>query len=495
MKSINLPLFWKFAFTIVLVVLVFGTVNLFILWKSVYQSFEKEIDKRCIVLSSILSEKALNPIVYDDVVSLYNVLGEMEHSDASIAYLFILDKDGHVIAKTIDSDIPHMLLSANSIKDGSYHIEVLNIKNYKYQTVRDIAYPILKGDVGTVRLGLVEDTIRDEIKEATWSLLQMILLFLAIGLLGAFGFSYLITSPIKTISQQAQLVNFNSINSNIDVIHQPRYKKLFSLYFSDELDLLVSKFSEMLLRLKDNYSELQKTRDSFVQAEKMAAIGTLAAGIGHEINNPISGIKNCVLRIAKKPENLEQTKKYIILIQDAADKIEDVTRHLLDFSRKEETIFALINPTVILENSISLIAFKAKKAEVIIQKDFQKGLAIMGSANHLEQVILNLLLNSIDAITERKAQDSELDGILIVRSFKKKDTICIEVEDNGAGIPDELKNKLYDPFFTSKKAGQGTGLGLYVSFNIIKEHQGKMYFESEAGKGTKFIIELKDTIE
>lgn len=495
MKSINLPLFWKFAFTIIIVVIVFGMINLFILWKSVYQSFEKEIDKRCVVLSSIVSEKALAPIVYDDVVSLYNVLDEMEHSDESIAYLFIMDKDGNVVAKTIDSEIPPMLLSANTIQSGSYSIKVLNIKNYRYQNIRDIAYPILKGDVGVVRLGIVEDTIRDEIKQATWSLLQMILLFLAIGLLGAFGFSYLITSPIKTISQQAQKVNLDSISSDIDAIRQPRFKKLFTLYFPDELDLLASKFSEMLLRLKDNYAELQKTRDSFVQTEKMAAIGTLAAGIGHEINNPISGIKNCALRIAKKPENLEQTKKYIILIQDATDKIEDVTRHLLDFSRKQETIFALVNPTVILENSISLIAFKAQKAEVLIQKNFQKGLAIMGSANHLEQVVLNLLLNSLDAIAEQKNNDPELTGVINVNLRKRHEKILMEVQDNGSGIPEALSNKLYDPFFTSKEAGKGTGLGLYVSFNIIKEHQGKIYFESEAGKGTKFIIELKDAIE
>jgi len=275
MKSINLPLFWKFAFTIITLVFIFGTINMYILWKSVYQSFEKEIDKRCVVLSDIISQKALTPIVYDDVVSLYNILDEMQRSDNSIAYIFLIDANNHILAKTFDTEVPASLMEANTIKSQQHNIEVLNIKHYQYNTIRDIAYPILNGDIGIVRLGLVEDTIRSEIMEATKSLTLMILLFLAIGLLGAFAFSYLITSPIKIISQQAQLVKLDSINTGIQEVKYPRYKRLFHLYFHDELDILVSKFRDMLIRLNQNYSELQKTRDSFVQAEKMAAIGTL----------------------------------------------------------------------------------------------------------------------------------------------------------------------------------------------------------------------------
>lgn len=492
MKIINLPLFWKFAFTIIFLVLIFGAVNVYILWKSVYQAFEKEIDKRCIVLSSIISEKALTPIVYDDVVSLFSILDEIKLSDTSIAYIFLTDSRGNILAKTFETKVPSALLKANSVQSGRYNIKVLNIRNYKYSTIRDIAFPILNGDIGVVRLGLAEDTIRNQIKEATKSLLFMILLFLAVGLIGAFVFSYLITSPIKIISRQAQLFNFDNIYNDVPKINYPNYKKFLNLYFHDELDILVAKFSEMLIRLNYNYSELQKTRDSFVQAEKMAAIGTLAAGIGHEINNPISGIKNCAIRIAKKPENIEQTIKYVQLIQDATDKIEDVTRHLLDFSRKQEINYLDINPANFLDDSISLITFKAQKAQVAIHRNFQKGLTIKGSQNHLEQVIINLLLNSLDAIAEKKIEVPEFQGEITITLRNNKSTVFIQIQDNGAGIPDEVKRKLFDPFYTTKAAGKGTGLGLYVSFNIIKEHQAKIYFTSKAGEGTLFTIEFME---
>ena len=264
MKFVNLPLFWKFAITITGLVFVFGMINMFILWKSVYRSFEKEIDKRSVVLSTIISEKAVDPIVYEDVVSLYDIVNDMVRSDSSIAYIFITDEKGKVIAKTFETNVPPSLLTVNRLNHGKYNIELLNAKNYRYRTIRDIAFPILGGRIGTVRLGLIEDSIRSEIKKATNSLLLMILLFLSIGLAGAFGFSYLITSPIHSIGEQAQNVNLESLDTGIKVPEYPRYKKLFHIYFSDELDLLVAKFNEMLIRLKRNYAELRKTRNSFV---------------------------------------------------------------------------------------------------------------------------------------------------------------------------------------------------------------------------------------
>ncbi len=493
MKSVNLPLFWKFAITMFVLVFIFGMINMFILWKSVYRSFENEIDKRSVVLSTIISEKAVDPIVYEDVVSLYNILNDMVRSDSSIAYIFITDQKGKVVAKTFDTDVPPSLLTANEIHDGKYNIELLDAKNYKFHTIRDIAFPILGGHIGTVRMGLIEDSIRTEIKSATNSLLTMILLFLVIGLIGAFGFSYLITSPIHYISNQAQRVNFDTLNLDIKETKYPRYKRLLNFYFSDELDLLVAKFKEMLFRLKHNYTELQKTRNSFVQAEKMAAIGTLAAGIGHEINNPISGIKNCLIRISKQPDNLEQTANYIRLIQDATDKIENVTQHLLDFSRKQESVFTIIDVSETLNNSISLISYKAEKAHIKLMHNFSNRINVVGSQNHLEQVFLNMLLNSIDAINEVKERNPEYQGVIKILLEKNHGKVLINIEDNGVGISNENQRKIFDPFYTSKEAGKGTGLGLYVSFNIIKEHNGEIYFKSEPGKGTVFSIELKET--
>ncbi len=493
MKTIKLPLFWKFAITIVLLVIVFGVINMFILWESVYKSFEKEIQKRSLVLSKIIAEKAINPIVYEDDVNLYKILGNMMRSDTSIAYIFLTNERGEVIAKTFDFNIPISLRKANNIVDGKYNIEQLKADNYKYGNIVDIAYPIMEGHVGVVRLGLVEDSITNELKEARDNLLFMILLFLIIGLIGAFGFSYLITSPIKYISNQAQQVNLDTLNGEIKDPQTPRYKRIFNIYFSDELDILSSKFQKMLIRLRSNYKELQETRNSFIQAEKMAAIGTLAAGIGHEINNPISGIKNCLIRISKQPQNIEQTINYVKLIQDATERVENVTQHLLDFSRKQDHIFNTVNLSETLNDAISLVNYKITKSKITINKAYKDNLFIYGNNYHLEQVFLNLLLNSIDAIKEMYIKDPHYNGIISISTKKEKEKILIQFEDNGVGINAKNKRKLFDPFYTTKEAGKGTGLGLYVSFNIIKEHNGTIYYEGDKiNKRTIFTIELDE---
>ncbi|HEB62286.1 MAG TPA: HAMP domain-containing histidine kinase [Bacteroidetes bacterium] len=489
-RNINFPLFWKFSSIAVFVVLIFGTINIYLLWSSVYRSFEKEIDKRCIVLSSIIAEKVVSPIVYENIVSIYSELEEAQKSDKSIAYIFILDKFGNIIARTTDIKIPPQLISANSIGLGSYQIKIIEAKNFSKKIIRDIAYPILNGQLGSVRLGIVEEDIRTELNESTKKLLLMILLFLIIGLAGALFFSFLITSPIKAISKKAHNVNLDTITKENLKIERPRYKKILNFYFKDELDLLVSKFNMMLARLKRNVEELKRNRDSFIQTEKLASIGTLTSGIGHEINNPLSGIQNGVNRLIRNPDDIEQNKKYLDLIKEATDKIEIIVQQLLNFSRKQDVLFERINPVTILENSIKLVSYKLNKYNIIVKQSLCCVQYLNASTNHLEQVFLNLFLNSIDAINEKRKMNPDFQGKISIRLECKEGKSIIHINDNGIGIKDEIQNSIFDPFFTTKEVGKGTGLGLYVSYDIIKEHGGKLSFNSTYGTGTEFIIIL-----
>lgn len=364
-KIIRLPLFWKFAIISTIIVVLFGSINMYMLWNSVYKSFEKEIDKRCKVLAKIVSEKALTPMVYDDILSLHNVLDDIKQSDPSISYIFILNNTYDLVAHTYNLNIPKSLLSANSLKSNDYNIKVIETSNYKYPIIRDIAYPILNGEIGTVRLGIVEEHIQQEINEATQNLLVMIAAFFLFGLLGAWFFSYMITSPIKQISKKAQIVVLSSFDSEDYDIHHRKTGWLFNIQMKDELDVLTTKFSEMITRLKTSYIELKETQGALIQAEKLASLGTLSSGVAHEINNPISGIKNCVNRISKNPENIQQNTKYIILIKEAATKIENVVKHLLNFSRKQDILLEKTDLNSVIDNSIVLTSHKIQKNRVI----------------------------------------------------------------------------------------------------------------------------------
>lgn len=490
-KRIRLPLFWKFAIVSTFVVIIFGLINIYLLWTSVYTSFEKEIDKRCKVLAGIVAEKVLTPMVYDNTLSLYNVLNEIKQSDPSIAYIFLLNSQNKLIAQTYDINIPTSLLKVNQLNSEEYNIQVINTDNYKYPIIRDIAFPILKGSVGTVRLGIVEEHIQQELTDATWNMILMIIIFFIFGLGGALFFSYIITSPIKKISRKAQIIDLNKIGLDEDYTKTNRFfKHFFSLQINDELDELETKFSEMLARLKNSYHELKEMQSTLVQTERLASLGTLSAGVAHEINNPISGIKNCTNRMAKDPSNIEQNTKYILLIQEATSRIENVVQHLLNFSRKQDILLQKTKLNTVIENAIKLTDHKLSDRQITVKCQCQKDYFVNASANHLEQIFVNLILNSYDAILDRKEKDLQLKGEIEITINPIADKVYIHFKDNGIGIPKSSQDKIFDPFFTLKKVGKGTGLGLSVSFNLIKEHHGTISFSSTVGDGTEFIIEL-----
>lgn len=490
-KIIRLPLFWKFAIVSTFVVVIFGLINIYLLWTSVYNSFEKEIDKRCKVLAGIVAEKALAPLVYEDALSLYNILDEVKQSDPSIAYIFLLNNQNKLVAQTYDINIPPGLLNVNRLNSENYNIQVINTENYKYPVIRDIAYPILNGNVGTVRLGIVEEHIQQEITQATWNLILMMIIFFSIGLAGALFFSYIITSPIKNISRQAQIFDLDKTSLEGDYTTANRkFKRFFNLQINDELDVLETKFSEMLVRLKHSYQELKETQDALIQAEKLTSLGTLSAGVAHEINNPISGIKNCTKRITKDPTNIEQNIKYILLIQEATTRIENVVQHLLNFSRKQDILLQKTKLNTVIENAIKLTNHKLSDRQITVKCQCQRDYFVNASANHLEQIFVNLILNSYDAILDRKEKDLQLKGVIEITINPIDDKVYIHFKDNGIGIPKSSQDKIFDPFFTLKKVGKGTGLGLSVSFNLIKEHHGTISFSSTVGDGTEFIIEL-----
>ena len=481
------PLFWKFTLILIITVLIFALANIVLLWTTVYKSFEKEINKRSIVLAKIVAEKAITPLVYEDNLSLYRILDEVKQTDPSIAYIFILNSFDQVVAKTYDVNITNDLIQANSLKKKDLNIEVIRALNYKYKVVRDISFPILNGEVGIVRIGIVEEQIQHDLWQITNYLIIMISIFLIVGVLGALFFSYIITSPIKKISNTAHSLNLNEIEKEDHELLLS--KKWFQLPFNDELDVLVEKFSDMIGRLKKNHKELKDTQNALIQAEKLASLGTLAAGVAHEINNPISGIKNCVKRIEKYPENTMRNTEYLELIKEASNKIENVVHLLLNFSRKESIAFTVLNIEEVIENAISLTKHKVKYRQVEFVSNV-KNFKILGSLSHLDQVFVTLILNSLDSIEEKKLTKSNFIGKIEISSEILSEVGIIKVKDNGNGIPIAIQKNIFDPFFTSKPVGKGTGLGLSISYNLINEHDGKISFTSKEAVGTEFIIEL-----
>jgi two-component system NtrC family sensor kinase len=251
----------------------------------------------------------------------------------------------------------------------------------------------------------------------------------------------------------------------------------------DEVGELAGAFNRMMDELEDT-RELERARQAqLAHTEKMAAMGTLAAGVAHEVNNPLAGILTCIETIRDNPEDSDLRARYLELVEQGIKRISHTVENLLDFSRPREM---RLEPTSInhnLQHVAELVEYNLRKnhVEVRLELDGHEPVVL---ADHfqMEQLFLNLVLNAAQAM--RKG------GTLTLRTRRRGGNIVAEVIDTGEGIPADVRDRIFDPFFTTRGVGQGTGLGLAVSYSIVSAHGGAIEVESTVGVGSTFRVVL-----
>ena len=248
---------------------------------------------------------------------------------------------------------------------------------------------------------------------------------------------------------------------------------------------LVSKSGERIGRLLlfDDVTQRERMEEQMTQTEKLTSLGLLAAGVAHEVNTPLAVISNYIQMLAKQMPEGDPKQAIIEKIVKQTFRASEIVNNLLNFSRTGAGEASDVDVNRVVEETLSLVAHPLKTSQIQIVKQLGDPLpAVRGSANKLQQVFLNLFLNARDAMPGG--------GMLEVRTAAHNGSVEIEVADTGAGIPREHIHRIFDPFFTTKGVGRGTGLGLSVSYGIIKEHSGKIDVRSTPGKGTSFHVEF-----
>jgi two-component system NtrC family sensor kinase len=236
---------------------------------------------------------------------------------------------------------------------------------------------------------------------------------------------------------------------------------------------------------------ISELNDQLIQSDKMAALGKMATGIAHEINNPLAiiGEKAGWMRDLLVEEEFRESENFKEYVQ-SVDKIEEhverarkITHNMLGFARRMEHRLDDVDINHVLHQTLELLQSHAQTNNIEIRKDFQSGLPIIASdQSQLQQVFLNLINNAIDAV--------EKDGWIEIKTRKKDSQIIVAIKDNGPGIAEEHLKKVFDPFFTTKETGKGTGLGLSVSYNIIEKLGGTIKAESKPSEGAVFSIKI-----
>jgi signal transduction histidine kinase len=305
-----------------------------------------------------------------------------------------------------------------------------------------------------------------------------------------YGLSQSIAKPILRLRSVTQAVTSGDLEQSVDIQR------------SDEIGELAEAFDVMTLRLRERTQEaarlyaeavqrnkelaetnerLRSAQQQLIQSEKLAAIGQLTAGIVHDVKNPIAVIKGVAEFMLTEDELSEDKKQEIALIRESALKANNIISDLLKFSRQSRPEMGLHDMRETVEASLRLTAFPIRKAHVQVFKDLpEEAVPMIYDDQQIEQVLVNLINNAVQAMPNG--------GTLRVNMTKTDGVAAIAVEDTGTGIPPENITRIFDPFFTTKPEGEGTGLGLSVSYGIISNHNGRIEVESKVGEGTTFTI-------
>ena len=237
--------------------------------------------------------------------------------------------------------------------------------------------------------------------------------------------------------------------------------------------------------LRDQMNELTQTQQQLIQAAKLAAVGELAAGVAHEINNPLMIILgNCELALLDVPAESRAVKR-LKIIEAEATRAGKITRDLLNFARRREPRREPVAVEAVIERAVELLGTKLARGRVQVHTVLHPGMPpILGDADQLTQVLLNLGANAVDAMPDG--------GELVFQTELRpeSDAVVIKVIDSGVGMTAEHALRIFEPFYTTKPEGQGTGLGMSVSLGIVKNHGGLIEVSSEAGRGTTMTVEL-----
>ena len=294
---------------------------------------------------------------------------------------------------------------------------------------------------------------------------------------------------------QSDSVVFSQLASQLSIAveNAKAYKMISELNES-----LEKKVKERTLDLEQTLLELKSAQAQIIRSGKLAGVGTLAAGIAHEINNALNGALNCsfvldrdLRAVIKKEANFDDVKNdvsnYLDTIRKEMNRTRTIVENLMRFSRKNSEGFKPDNIHDGINSTIQMLTNELRVRNIQIECDFCKTDLVYCNLSELNQVFFNIILNSLQAI--------EQNGKIKIKTWEDGDFFFVSITDNGPGIKKEHLDQIFDPFFTTKPVGKGTGLGLATSYNIVKDHSGEIDVQSNPEKGTTFAIKIRKNKE
>lgn len=382
----------------------------------------------------------------------------------------VLDEEGNrAIGTRLSQEVSERVLG-----EGKAWIDRAFVVKDWYITAYEPICDIEDTVIGILYVGLLEQKFVDLKK-------QTLFIFLAIalaGMVGALGVSYVLSSGI--LRPIERLVDASHALAKGDLSHK------VTVHGADEIGELCETFNLMAESLDERDRQLREyMHRRLSQSEKLASLGRLAAGVAHEINNPLTGVLTFShLLLRKTPPGTPDHEDLDVIVRETT-RCRKIVKELLDFARETKSERKPSDLNKVIRDTVSLIKNQVSFHNVDVQTELDENLpAVPMDANEMQQVFTNLALNAAEAMPNG--------GTIRIRTGCNSDPnyIIATVTDSGMGIPAENVSKIFDPFFTTKESGTGTGLGLAVTYGIIQRHEGTIEVESEITKGTTFTVRL-----
>jgi signal transduction histidine kinase len=502
----------------------------------------RDIERQGRLLAETLAIPIMNDLLYErlglveegGLIDNY-VTGIFNKKEINLLYIAVLDENGRVISHNDFNEYGRVYndpITAKALASDSTEVQKFH-DHLTYSAALDFATPL---SIGKKRWGTLKFAISlKELEQEVLSTILRVTIITIMMLAVSFAIIVLLSRRfIKPIVELAQIMERaggdrldvrvitksgsdeiarlgQSFNQMIDRIRDSNlelkstHEKLLQfvgiienadermldvkvdIKGSYEITLLCQSFNRMIDRINQSNLELKNTHDKLLQTEKLASLGILASGVAHEINNPLGGLFNCVDMLEKMGGDLDFRQRYLELLKDGLSSIENTVGKLLWMSRKGENIPQDIEIKQALSDAFGLIEYKLKKSSISYKENIEAGLTVNLDPNDLQQALINLMINAAQSMAEG--------GILTINAFCKGSKVILEVSDTGEGIEKNDISKIFDPFYTTKAPGEGTGLGLWLTYEIVHSYGGEISVTSRKNVGTTFLVEFDSTCE
>jgi len=335
------------------------------------------------------------------------------------------------------------------------------------------------------RIDMQQLKITSLINKIQWMMIAGMILAIIIAIITEFITSSALMKPISILVSATQRLAKGDLNYRVNITSKDEIGKL-----AVALNLM----AEQLENITVSRDKLREAQALLVQASKLSSIGELAAGIAHELNQPLmvirTGVQLYTRTIEKNMIDREQLLEDMKLFDRNTKRMMNIINHLRTFSRQSEiTLLESVHVPQVIDDALSMISEQLRLKSITVKKIIPENLKpIRANANQLEQVFINLLTNARDAILDKNDSNGEIE--IKIEDYSTQQTINVFIKDTGNGIPSDAIHKIFDPFYTTKDVGKGTGLGLSISYGIIKNLHGDIFVSETGADGTTFVLSL-----